>query len=160
MCNQDDWINAVRPVIEKRIQKWIHFWFLMKYLLSHTFNPLLLKHRRINWDPKWIINLWMLILHHFLILQLIRLLCSLTSSAKYSAAILFKTVIFSPYPLQVQWRRNQIQLNGYCIRQKDDIWEKNFRAPDAAYWGECWLGVKLHVWTPSHVKLELVRMLK
>lgn len=38
--------------------------------------------------------------------------------------------------LQVQWRRNPIQPNGHCVRQKDDIREKNCRAPDPAYWGE------------------------
>lgn len=26
-CNQDDWISAVRPVIEKRIQKWVSLYF-------------------------------------------------------------------------------------------------------------------------------------
>lgn len=36
-CNQDDWISAVRPVIEKRIQKWIYFFHLCRI------NPKLMK---------------------------------------------------------------------------------------------------------------------
>lgn len=34
-CNQDDWISAVRPVIEKRIQKWAYFFIL--YYFTVTF---------------------------------------------------------------------------------------------------------------------------
>lgn len=40
------------------------------------------------------------------------------------------------FPLQVQWRRDPVQLNGHCVRQKDDIREKNCRAPDPAHRGE------------------------
>lgn len=56
--------------------------------------------------------------------------------------LIFMTVSICTYRdyiffcLQVQWRRDPIQLNGHRVRQKDDIWEKNCRAPDPAYWGE------------------------
>lgn len=44
--------------------------------------------------------------------------------------------MFYCFPVQVQWRRDPVQPNGHRIRQEDDIWEKDRRAPDPAYWGE------------------------
>lgn len=70
------------------------------------------------------------------------------------------------FSLQVQWRWNPIQLNGHRVRQKNDIWEKNCRAPDSTYWGECqqWdktqpkmnvffylLSVRPHMWSAAVV---------
>lgn len=49
--------------------------------------------------------------------------------------ILYLLILYGSPP-QVQWRRDPIQPNGHRVRQKDDIWEKNRRAADAAYWGE------------------------